>query len=250
MIMIDFILSIPGDQKPFGIQSQLSRVKKLNLNGLSVFENHEGLRRRRVIEIIKSNDYTYREKFLSILLWGMYFEAVKTPAQKRLIAWVNKPTIEEEIESRFKIILSTDSPKELFKMFEKEQKIPGLGYAYFTKLFFFVRKAHGRTVFPILDKWLMRAYCAVSGSLYGNKEVYNIYSKPKSSMKFDGLILRKKSECYNNYVDFLGKLSIEYDMPIDEIEAKMFGYTLRQDRSPQNPRIMYLNWALANDLDI
>lgn len=49
------------------------------------------------------------------------------------------------------IIINSKSPSQLFKKFTREYKIPGLNYAYFTKLFFFYREANEKTTYPILD---------------------------------------------------------------------------------------------------
>ena len=49
---------------------------------------------------------------------------------------------------------------------------------------------------------------------------------------------------------FIHKLSIQYQMEVDVIEEKLFGVSLKEDKTENNPRIMYLNWALSSDLDI
>jgi hypothetical protein len=61
---------------------------------------------------------------------------------------------------------------------------------------------------------------------------------------------RKKSTAYQEYVTFIHKLSIQYQMEVDVIEEKLFGVSLKEDKTENNPRIMYLNWALSSDLDI
>jgi hypothetical protein len=48
-------------------------------------------------------------------------------------------------------------------------------------MFFFYREAEGLSTYPILDKWLCMAWCAVDGTLNENTRVYDTYFRsPKS----------------------------------------------------------------------
>ena len=248
--MIDLILSAHSPQKPFPISGQLKRIKKLGMDYPVIFDEIIELDRDSVLNIVEAPSYSTKEKFFAILLWGIFFEVAQKQPKLKLLQWLDSPNVDRELKRRFDRIINEKSPSALFDDFNAELKIPGLGYAYFTKIFYFIRKANNEPVYPILDKWLMCAFCAVSGSLYGNREVYMRFMKPKHGHKFDGILRRKKSTAYQEYVTFIHKLSIQYQMEVDVIEEKLFGVSLKEDKTENNPRIMYLNWALSSDLDI
>jgi hypothetical protein len=248
--MIDEILNLPQAQAPFVITPQLRRIENLNLEFPDYFEGIESLSRDDVTEILSSERRTYKEKLFAILLWGIYFEVAQKGPKVNLINWVEQENSESEIKIRFDEIANSDSPKKLFEVFQKDLKIPGLGYAYYTKIFYFVRKAEGKSIYPILDKWLMCAFTAISGTLDGNTNVFKKYMKKAGQNIFDGGLRRKKPECYVEYVQLLTSIASEKNIEVDYLEEKLFGVDLRCDRSANNPRNMYRDWAIKNGLKI
>jgi len=248
--MIDVILNLPGVQAPFDIKPQLSRINNLDLEYPDYFEGIESLSRDNVTAILSSTSRSYKEKLFAILLWGIYFEVAKKGDKVNLINWVGQENIESEIKKRFDSIANSESPKKLFNIFQNELKIPGLGYAYYTKIFYYVRKAEGKSIYPILDKWLMCAFTAISAETYGNMDVFNQYMKQRNKNVFDGIVRRKKPECYEKYTSFMNKISREKSIDVDVLEEKLFGVDLRYDRSSQNPRRLYQEWALNNNLSL
>ena len=248
--MIDVILNLPGVQAPFVITPQLRRIKNLDLEFPDYFEGIESLSRDDVTKILSSERRTYKEKLFSILLWGIYFEVARKGPKVDFINWVGQENSESEIKMRFDAITNSDSPKKLFKIFQNDLKIPGIGHAYYTKIFYFVRKAEEKSIYPILDKWLMCAFTAISGSLDGNTNAFTKYMKKADENVFDGELRRKKPECYEEYVQLLTSLAIEKNIAVDYLEEKLFGVDLRRDQSSNNPRNMYRDWAINNGIKI
>lgn len=248
--MLDEILEMNREQAPFLITPQLKRIKNLNQEYPKYFDGVESLSRENVSDIMSSESRSYKEKLFAILLWGIYFEVAQKGPKVSLIHWIEKENSESEIKKRFEEILASDSPKKLFKMFENEMKIPGLSYAYYTKIFYFVRKAGAKSIYPILDKWLMCAFTALNGNLNGDINTFNKYMKESGKNVFDGALRRKKPECYEEYVGFMTSIAQEKNIEVDKLEEKLFGVDLRCDRSINNPRNIYRDWAINNGLDI
>ena len=246
--MIEVILSNQVTQESFKIEGQLRRIDKLGFQYPSYFNDIKALNREAVVGIVQSSQHSYREKLLAIMFWGIFFEVVMKSGKLKFLDWINKEGAEAEIERRFSEIEQSSDPADLFRRFEKSLKIPGLGYAYYTKIFFFIREASKKSAYPILDKWLMMAFIAVHGSENQSLELYKRYMKKSDENIFDGILRRKKSEAYKEYVAFLHSLASEHKLSVNEVETRLFGRDLRKDTSPTNSRVLYQKWAVANGL--
>jgi hypothetical protein len=126
--------------------------------------------------------------------------------------------------------------------YKGDLKIPGLSYAYFTKLFFFYREAEGLSTYPILDKWLCMAWCAIDGTLNKNTRVYDTYFRSsKSDYSFQ--LLTKPDQAYGEYVAFMSETSKRYGLSVADFQEKIFGRDLRVQPNSFNPRNEYKAWA-------
>ena len=94
----------------------------------------------------------------------------------------------------------------------------------------------------------MMAFIAVHGSENQSLELYKRYMKKSDENIFDGILRRKKSEAYKEYVAFLHSLASEHKLSVNEVETRLFGRDLRKDTSPTNSRVLYQKWAVANGL--
>ena len=246
--MFETILSNQVTQESFKIAGQLGRIDNLGFQYPSCFDDMRDLNREAVVKIVQSSKYSYREKLLAIMFWGIFFEVVRKSGKLKFLDWINKEGAEAEIERRFSEIEKSSDPADLFRRFDKSLKIPGLGYAYYTKIFFFVREASKKSAYPILDKWLMMAFIAVHGSENQSMELYERYLKKSDENIFDGILRRKKSEAYKEYVAFMHSLASEHNLSVDQVETRLFGKDMRKDKTPTNPRFLYEQWALDNGL--
>jgi hypothetical protein len=214
---------------------------------LSVFLKEDcKLSKTDVIEIIKDASSTPRDEFLAILFWGAYFRVTaRSPrTQRALVGFIADKNFDAAFAQIKTAILKCDDPESLFRSFSYRGKfkIPGLSYAYFTKLFFFYREAEDLSTYPILDKWLCMAWCAFDGTLNQNTRVYDTYFRsPKSESSF--LLRRKPAQAYGEYVAFMSETSNHYGLSVADFEEKLFGRDLRVEPNSFNPRNEYKTWA-------
>lgn len=200
-----------------------------------------------VIEIIKDASSTPRDEFLAILFWGAYFRvtALSPKTQRALLDFILDQNFDTELAQVKTAILESDDPESLFRSFSYRGKfkIPGLSYAYFTKLFFFYKEAEGLSTYPILDKWLCSAWCAVDGTLNQNTRVYDTYFRSSKSKEPSFLLRRKSAQAYGEYVAFMSETSNHYGLSVADFEEKLFGRDLRVEPNSFNPRNEYKAWA-------
>lgn len=250
--MIKELLELKGFESNFDIEDQKKAfTTKYKGNLPKSFLNIKTISKNQIIEWIRSNEKTNKEEFLAILFWGIYFKVLaRSPkAISSLIIFIESDEF-ENVMAKYKLeIINSKSPSQLFKKFTREYKIPGLGYAYFTKLFFFYREANKETTYPILDKWLSNAWCALDGSVNKNIEVFSKYYKGKSNHIFDGILKRNKDTAYEEYVKFMVKTANENNTTITSLEEKLFGANLGNFPN-NNPRTLYQKWAVENKISL
>lgn len=199
-----------------------------------------------VIQTINNASATPRDEFLAILFWGVYFRVtVRSPkAQQALVDFILDPNFDAALARIKSTILKSDDPVSLFRSFswKGDFKIQGLSYAYFTKLFFFYREARGLSTYPILDKWLCIAWCAIDGTINKNTRVYDTYfqeSKPEGGF----LLSRRPAQAYGEYVTFMSDTSNRHGLSVADFEQQLFGRDLRVQPNSFNPRNEYKAWA-------
>jgi hypothetical protein len=247
--MIKEIFRLPNDfPSNFDITSQKKKYLNYAKQLPYFFINKSELSKQEVIELIKNNKHDNKTEFLSILFWGIYFDVITKKADlNALVEFIESNSFEDIMDDIKVTIINSESPSQLFKKFTKEFKIPGLSYAYFTKLFFFYREASNKTTYPILDKWLSNAWCALDGSINKNSEVYNKYYKGRTNPIFDGILKRNKDTAYEEYVRFMDETAKKENTTISNLEEKLFGAHLGKYQN-NNPRTLYREWALKNNI--
>lgn len=133
--------------------------------------------------------------------------------------------------------------QELFMAFEKgPHKIPGVGHAYFTKLFFFLGETmEGIEIKPIVyDKWLANAHCALLIQLFQDNVDYKLpYRGVNSSYPFSLKIPsgRKKAALYEQYLFVINLWAKELKIRPSKLEEFLFGKSLKIFNKPENPRL-------------
>jgi hypothetical protein len=138
-------------------------------------------------------------------------------------------------------------------MQDKENSVPGVGYRYFTKIFFFIGQANANIkVKPlILDKWTSNAFYALLAQVNPD-DVCKYFREIKDASNKDHpgeVIVRsghKLFDAYDRYVkemnDWSGDLSVE---PA-RLEEFVFGADLRQGIKSENPRVELWGIIKAN----
>lgn len=251
--MIDSIINFNSIDSEFSIEAEKSIFIEHGGCSLSSFwQNKSKLSKKEVITLIETQQLTRKDELLAILFWGIYFTVISSSngnTVKRFIQFINDDNFENEFDKRVNEIIKSNSPSELFTKFQKELKIPGLDYAYFTKLFFFYRIAYEKEPYLILDKWLSKAWCALDGFENKNTNIYDVFFKSNTNHFFDGLLKRKKSQAYSQYLTFMKSITNKKNIDLIELEERLFGADLKKINS-QNPRILYNNWATENKIPI
>lgn len=127
-----------------------------------------------------------------------------------------------------------------------DNRIPGVGMAFFTKVFFFVGASDaGVTPKPlILDQWTTNAFFALRGQSKGTDDVRTLFTIPSQDRfkkdKFKSVSIKGYSEiqakAYLEYVELMNGWAGQLNVTPDKLEQFVFGTDRRRDRSPTNPR--------------
>lgn len=237
----------------FGLSNEHFKSIEIKLNELGRFD----LDRTLLIQLVKSNKFSIKEQILLVFSWGIYFSLMKNTngnTLKNFIEFLNSKDDNYFLKIK-ETIQNTDSNCEsqvvqLCDKFFNEFKIPGISYAYFTKLFFFFSDGNN---LPILDNWLSKAFVF----LILNDETLSEHVKKrltKSIYKTNPFVEKNKvfriksnknvGETYFNYVQYLTKKSELLEVTICELETFLFGWNLKVKNSADylNPRITYNNF--------
>lgn len=249
--MIDKILKLKSYPSEFSIENQKEKYLEFDNSLPDYFLEKHTISKKDIIKIIQENKNDKKTELLAILFWGLYFKVnSKNPKSiKKLIEFINSKDFEIEIAKRVSKIIDSKSPSKLFYSFSNELKIPGIDYAYFTKLFYFYRIANNKEPFLILDKWLCRAWCAIDGNNNKNTYVFDTYFKTNSLFDFHGVLMRRKHIAYDEYLKFMKNIAASNKLSIDILEEKLFGADRKQIKEG-NPRNIYLEWAKENNIPI
>lgn len=133
--------------------------------------------------------------------------------------------------------------QELFIAFEKgPHKIPGVGHAYFTKLFFFLGETmEGIEIKPLVyDKWLANAHCALLIQLLQDNSNFELPYKGVNSFYPFSLRIpsgKKKATLYQQYISVLNLWAKELNIMPSRLEEFLFGKSLKTFNQPENSRL-------------
>jgi hypothetical protein len=257
---LNFIKSI--EQYNFPIIGELVKAEKIIheffINDLFITvvrqklsnENIITINRIELIKLFHSNLFDSKEKTFLVLCWGIYFTVSYKKNKELLLKFFDKKNVEFFDSLIFKIKNCDSSDKnnviDLFTSFEKEFKIPGIGYAYFTKLFYFFSAEND---FPILDKWLLKSYVYLlnlDNSVQDREELLKcIYNKNPLIENKDFRIKRKRGEFYFSYLHLLKSYCLKYNITITQLETFLFGWDLSLNLDGLdyvNPRVQYQSY--------
>ncbi|WP_025765302.1 8-oxoguanine DNA glycosylase OGG fold protein [Dyadobacter tibetensis] len=209
---------------------------------------NRNLQRKEVINLFSENPYT---GFIASLMWGginanrpQTAEGMDTPFRKILEHPIEK--VEQAIQYAEQKIKSGEM-YDLFLSFAPngDHDLPGIGYAYYTKLFFFLGQLHDVSLKPlILDKWTSNAHCSLT---IQTAQIHRLaYKGINTNLAYAVKLpssLQKQAALYNQYVvDFntwtkkLNELNKEQQVTPAKVEEFVFGQSLKLNPDPSNPR--------------
>lgn len=209
--------------------------------------SNKSIERKDVIKLYEQPDLT--TAVIGTMIWGLM--STRFGHFQRMLA-------AEEKALRLERVRGLVEANDIRGAFESMQykglnSIAGIGYAYFTKIFYLIGQVSLK-VSPkplILDKWTQNAYCALLVQIDKKKaaELFLIDSsgnaKPKSSRLVD---------CYLSYIRDMHDWALElcrfFKVSIDSASLEMFvfGTNLRTDSNNTNPRqelrkiLLSVNW--------
>lgn len=200
-------------------------------------------------KVIQRDDLVslYRERkdpclcFIATMVWG----GIDTTKKKRLQNLLTHP--ENEITERMKktrILIKRGLYPLAFISWSKggENNIEGIGYSFFSKIFFFLGQSmQSLQQKPlILDKWTCDAFFALFTQTVGidvSKELFYIPSR--EAFEKNRLIYPKTADSafvYTLYVTHMNYWANALKILPNQLEQFLFGVNLRRDNSPNNPR--------------
>jgi hypothetical protein len=204
--------------------------------------------RRGIIELFKEDLYT---GFIAAMMWGGINGTRPQTAGGNDTSF--RRLLEHPIEKVEKAIqYATDKIKsgdiaDLCLEFESggEHCLPGVGHAYYTKLFYFLGQVHNVALQPLIfDKWTSNAHCAL---LIQNSNTEKLYYKGTNRHYSYSLKIPTsragKSNIYFEYVrDFncwakeLSEINPDKEISPSKLEEFLFGQPLNRNRTSTNPR--------------
>ena len=237
-----------------GNLNQKGKYLKDELIELGINENKE-ISRDFVFALISQKNVSQRVKILTILMWGAFFQVVQKQPKLKLLKWITGSETEpNQLISNLNFYceninnsnFNEQSIKELFKSFDYkgDNKIPGLSFAYFTKLFYFFSKDYNQNKpLLILDKWSSLAWINLSNSINENRN-----NDVKKYFNDQLILQRRKPEAYFHFNKAFWQWSEDLSnkskaiISADMIEEFVFGWDLGQSPNLKgylNPRLVF-----------
>jgi len=213
------------------------------------------MQRNDVVQLLREDHYT---GFVAAMMWGG-INATR-PARnggacpfERLL---NHP--EENVISAIEYAaeqIKIGNLRELFQSFENgAHKLPGVGPAYFTKLFFFLGElVDDLKLKPLVfDKWMANAHCALLiQSLPPNKRNQLPYKRISLTNKYTVIVPNgDEGAFYNRYLNDMKVWAEELLVPVAKLEEFLFGKSLKSNGQANNPRLELWKIILSHICDI
>lgn len=185
--------------------------------------------------------------FLATMVWG----GIDTSKRQRFQGLLGMPSalLNKKLES-LKDLVNRGLHQVAFLSCCKAgaNYLPNVGPSYFTKVLFFLGES-SKSSGPkplILDKWTVNAFCALGCESLGSETMRNFFTKPsrRSFRRYNFISLRPadhvRSSAYTLYNSLMEDWARNLDVSASRLEQFVFGNDLRKDKSPTNPRLVFL----------
>ena len=210
----------------------------------------DGIQRSDVSELFRKKKYYLA--FITTMIWGG-INATR-PQKKAEFETVNlykvlnedKKRI-EKIILRVKQLLIKGKIEECFNYLSGDGRVNGVGYAYFTKLMYFIAYSEKRIKIKplIFDKWTSNAYKALlinSGQITKMRALYT----PSINRDNKTVSLRRPiSKAYLSFVLDMQCWASQMGVNPSKLEEFVFGISLKKCKAGSNPRRQL--WAIILD---
>lgn len=218
------------------------------------------IQRKQVSDLFKNKEYYLG--FISAMIWG----GINASRPRK----VNKIDKENNEIAKFETIdlykLLKQNPKQviaIIKQVEKyiiqgknkecfdyllsdKGKLQGVGYAYFTKLMYFLGHYNPlvKTKPLIFDKWTSNAYFALLINSNQVEKINKFYTKSVDPKYKTVGLTSLKSSAYNSYVNDMKIWANKLGVSASKLEEFIFGVSLRKNNTKSNPRNQLWNIIL------
>jgi hypothetical protein len=137
--------------------------------------------------------------------------------------------------------------KECFEyLLSDNGKLQGVGYAYFTKLMYFLGHHNPlvKTKPLIFDKWTSNAYFALLIDSNQVEKINQFYTKSIDPKYKTVGLTSLKSSAYNSYINDMKIWANKLGVSASKLEEFIFGISLRKNNTKTNPRNQLWNKIL------
>lgn len=245
-IGIDVVIAMGGNPIYFEkLRLQLQQLEIENVN------------RTQIVEWVQNNSFTKKELCLIIFCWGIYFSVFRQQNRNYITNLSDFFNVTGDLffDDLWLAVQNTNpvdqnSIQTLVRSFnyKRDFYIPGVGYSYFTKLFYFFSQ-NNRLL--ILDKWLTIAYLYLLRNDEDNQ--YQNYLRQAVeglglphiyTLNNIGRFNRRFAQNYANYIFYITEISIYYELLPGKLETFLFGWNLNDNvaRGYVNPRVFMSNF--------
>lgn len=212
------------------------------------------IKRQDIVNELQNNDDPY-EAVILMMIWGIINstrpqskgDKKTTPFYKLLKA--DPDRIRESVNFADEMI-GKEKLSLLFSEFSDKDryKIPGVDYAYFTKIFFFIgqKRADVRLKPLILDKWTCTAFCALLLSEGQNEQVhyyFRAFNKTNGASPRSG---QRRVALYESYVRNMNFWADKLRVQPDMLEQYVFGHNRKIIKTEPNIRDEFIEICAKN----
>lgn len=220
------------------------------------------IQRKQVSDLFKNKEYYLG--FIAAMIWGGI--NASRPRKVKKNDKVNNEIAKLETINLYKL-LKQDSKqvvsiikkvedyiiksknKECFDFLLSDKgKLQGVGYAYFTKLMYFLGHHNPlvKTKPLILDKWTSNAYLALLINSKQIDKVNKFYTKSVDQEKKTVGLTSKLSSTYESYISDMEIWAKKLGVSSSKLEEYIFGISLKKNNTKSNPRNQLWNIILTS----
>jgi len=206
-----------------------------------------------IISCFKNASFNNYEAFVYSMIWGGInhtrpsVSGDKTSTHFYMSLEFGRDNINNVIQS-VNDFLDNDNLGEAFdSMLTGNNKIPGVGISYFTKILFFLGQKSSINIKPLIyDKWTKAIHILYLFENNENQKLYNFYTQNSINklIKNHDLIQTRKNQekaAYLDYVNLMNNLSDICEIEdVGNLESFLFGYP-KNNNYKNNPRLKILS---------
>ena len=218
------------------------------------------IQRKQVSDLFKNKEYYLG--FIAAMIWGGINASRPRKVKKNDI--VNNDIAKFETIDLYKLLkqnhiqvvaiikqvekyIVQGKNKECFDyLLSDKGKLQGVGYAYFTKLMYFL--GHHNPVVKtkplIFDKWTSNAYLALLIDSNQVEKIDKFYTKSVDPEYKTVGLTSLKSSAYNSYINDMKIWASKLGVSASKLEEFIFGVSLRKNNTKSNPRNQLWNIIL------